>query len=132
MMNIAFCCTILADIFPLIKYSFQKLTYSLICLLLVSLSLLLFTDKTWFSEVSFSKQKRIYFSLFFYQGVIGANSDAATVELAEYTTEHKIPLVTYIASTSRLSDGKKYPYLVRTVPAEKSLLSVSIAFLSGR
>ncbi|XP_052832786.1 metabotropic glutamate receptor 3-like [Octopus bimaculoides] len=63
-------------------------------------------------------------------GVIGANSDTATVELAEYTTQHEIPLVTYIASTSRLSDGKKYPYIVRTVPAEKPLLSVSITFPS--
>ncbi|CAI9740511.1 Metabotropic glutamate receptor 3 [Octopus vulgaris] len=62
-------------------------------------------------------------------GVIGASSDTATVELAEYTTQHKIPLVTYIASTSRLSDGNKYPYIVRTVPAEKPLLSVLVEVL---
>ncbi|GAB1608013.1 Metabotropic glutamate receptor 3, partial [Argonauta hians] len=62
-------------------------------------------------------------------GVIGASSDAATLRLAEYTTRHQIPLVSYIASASRLTDGSKYPYVVRTVPAQTPRLSVLVEVL---
>lgn len=62
-------------------------------------------------------------------GVIGASTDDATLAIADYSTRQQLPLVSYISTTVKLSDSQKYPYTMRTVPSDKSLLGVLVEVL---
>ncbi len=51
-------------------------------------------------------------------GLIGSESSTTTTQMANLFTSFKIPHVSYLATGHTLNDRHKYPYFMRTVPAD--------------
>ncbi|XP_074641006.1 uncharacterized protein LOC141898800 [Tubulanus polymorphus] len=62
-------------------------------------------------------------------GYVGDLTSLETEHAAKVLTKLKIPLVSYGATSLELSDRKKYPYFLRTVPADDKLANAIVSFL---
>ena len=61
--------------------------------------------------------------------MVGAATSDVSISLAEFLSVYKLPLISYAATNTDLQDRLKYPYFLRTVPADTSQVQVVLDIL---
>jgi len=72
-------------------------------------------------HISNSKRKDKIF------GVVGTDKSFSTMPLASLLSLHKIPLVSHLATTEKLSNRQEYTSFFRTIPSDRLLIDVIVA-----
>ena len=64
-------------------------------------------------------------------GLIGPQTTSVTVQLANLGRVFRVPQVSYLATSTRLSDTKEFPYFFRTVPSDYHQANAIVELLNN-
>ena len=64
-------------------------------------------------------------------GLIGPQTTAVTLTLANFGRVFRVPQVSYLATSTRLSDTKEFPYFFRTVPSDYHQANAIVELLNN-